>query len=277
MIEHGMLDLSVELLSKKTSPKELALCLNIIWEISLSEGLRPRIKNHLDVVKEVEKMTSNADQEVKKIAISIKWNLQKLDEIEPCPDQTQVSEGTHIMVSYSWDQKEIVKLLVDKLNIAGKQYWLDTKEMQGKIFDTPSKAVEDASHVICCVSESYFKSTYCREEAVYANAMKKKMIFVRVQRDYVPKDWLKFVMADHYYYTMTCPEEVERNFPELLNFIENGSCPDDEWDTNDYQPLEVSKFLWKCRRYFFFQFERDVRCKYFFTILLQTYRCLPGR
>jgi hypothetical protein len=60
--------------------------------------------------------------------------------------------------------------------------------MSGSTDDKMAEAVENASHVIICVSKNYKESANCRQEALYTNQKYKngllKIIYVMVDQQY---------------------------------------------------------------------------------------------
>ena len=218
MVNLGLLDNCEKLLEEEFCELEVGCCLDILWSMTFLEDLRARIKKCDKILARVEKFKNHKDEKIVKSATGIKWNLKHLDEAGKPSEK--VSKGNHIMISYCWAQKSQAWHIKEKLNQSGIEVWIDTKDMEGDVFDAMTAAVENASHVICCISEDYTSSRFCRLEAVNAWMKKKPLVFARVQKDYQVNGWLQFLMSGAFYYEMHCRDEIEQNFQRCFAYLE---------------------------------------------------------
>ena len=74
----------------------------------------------------------------------------------------------HVMLSYSWDEQDMIVKIAESLKRRQYNRWLDTEQMKGSIMDAMSDAVEGAAVVLYGVSKGYKESANCRLEANYA-------------------------------------------------------------------------------------------------------------
>jgi hypothetical protein len=123
----------------------------------------------------------------------------------------------HIMVSYSWKQKSLVKSLVSDLQKKGFVVWRDEEgsvyapSIQGNTAEAMAKAIETSFCVIICVSREYCLSANCRQEASYAWEFKRRgeieIIYVMMDENYTTLSspnritgWLGFFVGQDLWY-----------------------------------------------------------------------------
>ena len=224
MANHGIINDYENLLGgQNVTETELKLTLNTIWSLSFHEDLRDQLKKK-NISTKVNQWKNHENIDIKHAVAGIQWNLRE-NNFRETASKFPGNPDNHVMISYSQRQQALVWQLWRKLKQRGIKVWIDTEKMQGDMFDKMGKAVQNASHVICCVSEDYFNSDPCRSEAQYSRELKRKMIFVKVQKGYRPKDWLGLIMAGKIYYEMHSSEEIEKNFGRLFSYLQGKMVP----------------------------------------------------
>ena len=108
-----------------------------------------------------------------------------------------------VMISYSWDQKNVAKHLKLQLENRGFVVAFDEKFMSSNIYASMAEAVQGSAAVIVCASHAYRLSPNCQREASFAADLKKTIVPVIVQRGYRPDDWLGLLVAGTLYYDLT--------------------------------------------------------------------------
>ena len=123
---------------------------------------------------------------------------------KPESAQTKNKIEGHIMLSYNWSTKEIIKKLKVELQKNGLKTWIDDEDIQpGSLNDSLSAAVEQSAAVLVCYSDGYKRSPNCRSEAEYAQVTKKPMLFIRTEKKYKPDGWLGLLLGNTLYYDIT--------------------------------------------------------------------------
>ena len=218
----GMLDICEKVLIKKFSEKEVMLCLKILWSLTFEEEVKKQLHDRKSLMTIVQTCYRQESGEIARSAAGILFNIEKSKLNQP-GSVNQTIDG-HVMISYCHKQRALAWQVWNKLKESEMNVWIDATNLEGDTLDGMAKAVQDASHVVCCISEDYSNSDACRSEAVYAKQLKKKMVFVKLEADYHPKDWLGLILGDKLYYTMHDEEEIEKNFAKLLVHIQ-GKMP----------------------------------------------------
>ncbi|KAK4469826.1 hypothetical protein MN116_007338 [Schistosoma mekongi] len=128
----------------------------------------------------------------------------------------------HILVSYSHQEREIAKYLVEQLEGNGYKVWVDYKDMmyETDVMEAMAKAVENSFVVCILYSKSYKESFNTKCEAEYAYHEKKPLLFLRVQTGYVPDGWLGFMMGTRLYIDISGKYPFEDKFIELCKRID---------------------------------------------------------
>ncbi|XP_077995347.1 uncharacterized protein LOC144448881 [Glandiceps talaboti] len=107
-----------------------------------------------------------------------------------------------IMISYSWDKQPVVLKLRKRLADAKYNVWIDLENMQHRILDSMSDAIETSQIILVMVSQRYKESANCRSEAEYARDLNKSLIPIKTEV-YKPSGWLGMIIAGKYYIDFT--------------------------------------------------------------------------
>ncbi|KAF6039426.1 hypothetical protein EB796_002266 [Bugula neritina] len=70
------------------------------------------------------------------------------------------------------------------------------------IVDAMTKAVDNAAVVIPVLIAKYHTSANCRKELEYADKQGKPIVPIGLQRDYIPKEWLSFVLGNNFWHDL---------------------------------------------------------------------------
>jgi len=155
----------------------------------------------------------------------------------------------HVMISYCWAQKDRMRELSLKLKSKGIPIWIDVDQMEGSVLEAMANAVESASVVIIGLSSQYKESQACRTEAEYAYKLKKEVIFVMAEDDYVPKGWLGILLGNKLWYNpFTNSGSLEAGVQELVKLISRfkpniSAAPTPPIHSNSLASLNSSSFM----------------------------------
>jgi len=127
----------------------------------------------------------------------------------------------HIMISYNWGNQEMIKTIKKGLADRGFNVWLDVEQMSGSTLEAMAHAVEQAVVVLVCYSKKYKESAACRTEAEYAFTLKKPIIPLKMEKDYVPDGWLGALLGSKLYHEFSSLEApaFASPFPVLVKAI----------------------------------------------------------
>ncbi|CAF4813123.1 unnamed protein product [Rotaria sp. Silwood1] len=129
-----------------------------------------------------------------------------------------------IMISYSHGDNDVCTQLYNELNKRNDEFdiWIDrqcckTGYLWGKIAD----GIQEASVILCLLSNKYYESKSCQQEFVYANDhLKKQIIPVFIQKD-KPPGWLAIhtCLLKYVRFCQTQPLEKEK-LKDLMEMID---------------------------------------------------------
>ncbi|KAI0238985.1 hypothetical protein LSAT2_010257 [Lamellibrachia satsuma] len=129
------------------------------------------------------------------------------------------------MISYQWDNQQLMRRIGDKLIEAGFKVWMDVYDMSGSTLQAMSAAVEEASMVLIAASTKYKDSTSCRTEGEYAYNKRREIVPLIVEPGYTPDGWLGPLVLNHLYFDFTDDTNFEQKMKELINEIQRrGQC-----------------------------------------------------
>jgi hypothetical protein len=187
----------------------LIALMNILWSISFqSDYAQELIKNEEFLIKIKLFTDENNQQEIleqykprsmegiQQAARGILHNLNigdnKLNEHADL--QNNVNNKSWIMISYCHDNNEFCGEILEFLRTRNDAFeiWIDRTHCQGAIdlWESIADGMEQASIIVCLLSESYFQSKSCRQEFIYAADSLKKRIVPILIGNFEPKGWL---------------------------------------------------------------------------------------
>lgn len=123
---------------------------------------------------------------------------EKLDD-ETAINKLKISDDKHLMISYCHENKANCVKLNEILKAKGFKTWIDIENPFDNLLDGMASAVNNASIVLVCYSDSYKRSSNCRLEAEFATKKQKQIIAIRVEPKYRPDGWLDFVLGMKFY------------------------------------------------------------------------------
>jgi len=156
-------------------------------------------------------------------------------------ETTHTSSASHIMISYSWAQKERMRELAFNLKQKGYPIWIDVEQMEGSVLEKISEAIEESIVVIVGFSSQYKESQACRTEAEYAYNLKKEVIFVRAEDDFNPRGWLGAMLGNKLWYDPWNPsKDFDLVLADILRRLEKVSKPQEGSVARDGGVLRVA-------------------------------------
>ena len=124
----------------------------------------------------------------------------------------------HIMISYCHKQKDLAHKTVRRLRGSGFQnLWIDSENMHKGpgILDEMVDAIDNASVIICLLSQDYYLSENCMCEIRYARTQKKAIIPVIVQARFTPEKVLLMCISDKYRFDLSTDAQFALSYPLL--------------------------------------------------------------
>ena len=128
------------------------------------------------------------------------WRLDDLSDtfhLEVFHNQSSRSKGLHIMLSYQWNNQELVKRVADMLKQRKIPIWFDIAgDMKGNINAAMANGVEGAAMVVSFDTVAYSKSINCQKELTYATQLKKDILPILLENHNTFQDtWLGMIIA----------------------------------------------------------------------------------
>ncbi|XP_078615831.1 uncharacterized protein LOC144884404 isoform X1 [Branchiostoma floridae x Branchiostoma japonicum] len=139
------------------------------------------------------------------------------------------SHVRHVMLSYQWDNQELVKKIKTMLEASGYNVWMDIDRMGGSTLQAMAKAVEGAAVVLICMTRKYKESANCRGECEYARERGTDIIPLKMEDSYRPDGWLGFLVGARLYFNFDCRDRFEDVMARLMREIGDrgkGRAPD---------------------------------------------------
>eukprot|EP00049_Salpingoeca_infusionum_P013368 m.249655 g.249655 ORF g.249655 m.249655 type:complete len:637 (+) comp15428_c1_seq3:54-1964(+) len=174
---------------------------NALWSLSFADANKARLQKHPDAATLLNAVSVDDTLErcARRNASGVLWELRgattpaQQHPAHPHPnndeDKRQATD-THIMLSYSWTQQDVMLRVYQALTEHGLTVWMDVDQMSGSTLEAMAQAVEAASVVCIGVSRQYKESVACRTEAEYAYVMRRPCIPLILDSSYTPDGWL---------------------------------------------------------------------------------------
>jgi hypothetical protein len=110
------------------------------------------------------------------------------------------------MISYCHDNNLFCNEILDILSTRNDVFdiWIDRTHCQGIIdlWESIANGMEQASIIVCLLSNQYFESKSCRQEFIYATDSLKKRIVPVLIGNFDPKGWLGKDLIDKIYFNI---------------------------------------------------------------------------
>ncbi|CAF1377711.1 unnamed protein product [Rotaria sp. Silwood1] len=104
--------------------------------------------------------------------------------------------GLHVMLSYHWDNKELVSKIYKVLKSKNIPVWMDIHGgISFNLFHSMADGIENAAVVCCFMTPKYQTSRNCEKELLYADRRRVPIIPCRLTRDWEPSTWLGLIIA----------------------------------------------------------------------------------
>ncbi|GAB1597992.1 uncharacterized protein LOC115210823 [Argonauta hians] len=224
LVQNGILTFYVRLLQEDNlyinnalSEEEILLVINGLWALSFNGKNKALIQKEPGCLEALRQVITHGTESSRHAARGIFWELQSSNVYVPCtPDNLSVP---HIMISYQWDVQPIMLKIKEKLDLAGYKVWMDVEHMRGSTLEAMALAVERSAVVLIGVSQSYKDSPNCRTESEYVFRLRKDIIPLMVQKNYIPDGWLGMLIGTRLYFDFSTAKDFDIQLPRLFKEI----------------------------------------------------------
>ena len=192
--QNGVVPVLISVIKTSKEDEEKGCATRVLWMLAFDdsnkEAIRQKEEGAMDILQQLQ---HSENPQVQRAAAGALWELEgktvrHSERIE--------STGNHVMISYQWDSQKVLVELKNRLRASGYRVWMDLEQIGGSTLDAMAKAVENSSVVLVCVSERYKESPNCRAEAKYAFQLRKEIIPLMMQRNYMPDGWLGIIVGE---------------------------------------------------------------------------------
>ncbi|KAI9208490.1 TIR domain-containing protein [Polychytrium aggregatum] len=134
----------------------------------------------------------------------------------PGPTPTVLAPSTFdLMLSYQWSHQETVKKIRDSLKARGLSVWMDLDCMAGNINDAMYDGVVSSRVIVPCLTAAYEASYNCKKELNFADAEKKPLVPVRLDRG--PFTWSAIITSGLLYVDLCHPNGSDSEAAPMLD------------------------------------------------------------
>ncbi|KAK7481464.1 hypothetical protein BaRGS_00027315, partial [Batillaria attramentaria] len=213
VVEAGALPVFLKML-QHDDPKEQATTATCIWTLAFDKTARQKIIECEGLVPALEALEKSEHGPVKKAAVGALWIIKGENDPSSTRPKSAMKSRSHIMISYSWNEKELVKNLRERLRAEGYKVWIDYEQMGGSTLQAMAEAVENAAVVLVCMSEKYKESANCQGE--YTFQLRKEYIPLMMQKKYRPDGWLGAILGAKLFFDFSGKYPFEKSMQGLL-------------------------------------------------------------
>lgn len=214
IVDAGALPVFLTML-KGSHKEEQANAARAIWTLSFDKEVCQQIVEFPEMMETLESLKTSQDKEVVKNVNGALFVLKGENDVSKRPKSAKKNKG-HVFISYSWNEKEIIMKLRERLKKEGVEVWIDVERMGGSTLSAMAEAVENAAVVLICMSEKYKQSPNCRLEAEYTFQMRKEYIPLMVQKRYRPDGWLGMILGAKLYFDFSGKYPFEKPWNGLM-------------------------------------------------------------
>ena len=192
--QNGAIRVLTAILQTSQDDEETASAARALWMLAFNDTNKDIIKQQEGTLDTLRTLHHSANPEVHKAAAGALWEIEG-KKARNNAEKTEETTGNHVMISYQWDNQELLVEVKNKLQASGYRVWMDVEQMGGSTLEAMAKAVEDAAVVLVCVSQRYKESPNCRSEGEYAYQLNKDIIPLMMQRNYKADGWLGILVG----------------------------------------------------------------------------------
>ena len=212
--QNGVVPVLISVIKTSKEDEEKGCATRALWMLAFDdsnkEAIRQKEEGAMDILQQLQ---HSENPQVQRAAAGALWELEgktvrHSERIE--------STGNHVMISYQWDSQEVLVELKNRLRESGYRVWMDLEQMGGSTLDAMAKAVENSSVVLVCVSERYKESPNCCAEAKNAFQLRKDIIPLMMQRNYMPDGWLGLIVGEKFRLDFQSKHVLEQSVTELI-------------------------------------------------------------
>ena len=188
----GAIHVLMSVLRNSKEEEEKASAARALWMLAFDENNKDAIRQQAGGLEMLRELQHSKDLEVQRAAAGALWELE--GKTSRIPVKKEIT-GNHVMISYQWDNQDVLIEVKNRLQASGYRVWMDLEQMGGSTLEAMAKAVESSSVVLVCVSQKYKESPNCRSEAEYAYQLRKDIIPLMMQRKYKADGWLGMLVG----------------------------------------------------------------------------------
>ncbi|XP_053382963.1 uncharacterized protein LOC128549690 [Mercenaria mercenaria] len=241
LVNLGSLELLVEL-GRTGDQAEQNESVAALWALCFDEDNQSLItgKVELGVVDLLVDLKHSENDSIKKSCNGALWTLRDALKITVCEkykkigeeldssevnkrrrknkavDEKAVSSKGNVMISYQWNDQQVLKIIRENIKARGYEVWMDIYQMGGSTLQAMADGVEGADVFLMCMSNKYKHSPACRAEAEYAFQLCKKIIPLKMERGYIPDGWLGFIVGTKLFFEFSPKYPFEDKMKALL-------------------------------------------------------------
>ncbi|XP_069101949.1 uncharacterized protein [Argopecten irradians] len=214
IIDAGALPIFMKMLTGE-SDEEKAATARALWTLSFDKEVCQKIVEYPDLMTTLDKLRDSSDSDVRKNVNGALFVLKGENDVSKRPRSGKKNKG-HVFISYSWNEKDIVMKIRERLKAEGLEVWIDIERMGGSTLTAMADAVENAAVVLVCMSEKYKQSPNCRLEAEYTFQLRKDYIPLMMQMKYRPDGWLGAILGAKLYFDFSGKYPFEKPWNGLV-------------------------------------------------------------
>lgn len=209
----GAVGVLIAVLRTTRANDERASALRALWMLAFDDNNKKVIRQDAGALRMLRQLQHSKDPEVQKAAAGTLWELEG-----KTARSVEKQEGTrnHVMISYQWDNQDVLIEVRKRLQANGYRVWMDLEQMGGSTLEAMAKAVEDSSVVLICLSQKYKESPNCRSEAEYAYQLRKDVVPLMMQHKYKADGWLGMLLGTKLWFDFRNKQGIEESMAMLV-------------------------------------------------------------
>ena len=209
----GAVGVLIAVLRTSRANEERASALRALWMLAFDDNNKEAIRQEAGALRMLRQLEHSKNPEVQKAAAGALWEVEG-----KTVRSVEKQEGTwnHVMISYQWDNQDVLIEVKKRLQASGYRVWMDLEQMGGSTLEAMAKAVENSSVVLICLSQKYKESPNCRSEAEYAYQLRKDVVPLMMQHKYKADGWLGMLLGTKLWFDFRNKQGIEESMVKLV-------------------------------------------------------------
>lgn len=203
--------------------ERIAAC-HALWNVAFSCEAKDILREMGKLMNLLRELKGSDNAILRRAASGILWECEEKYDIKGTREMSS-AQPHHVMISYEYEAQPLVIGIRDELHRQGFKVWMNTDGEERSLQEIMTRGVERASVVIAAVTRKYKQAPHTFAEIDYAYKLRKVIIPVIIDVDFVPDGWLNELIQCEKTFDFSRRSMFNGSLDALLEYINEITGP----------------------------------------------------